>query len=808
MGLFASDNYWHTDWDQYLHSETFLEDVPPLAVSIMEAIGIAASVLSFGTFSSKLMNSVQCLRGRMEIEHEDYLRSLRGLQNIAEHTHTQISGMRETVSTGLTEKIDRATIHPMEEISVREKPLERAHHNTSSSMSTTWGNDAYFKAVKSLVQQSKPEIRRPTHCTVPVDVPNKFEEANADPPATPFYDFGNSARSIFDEAEVIKSGGTSRVFRVRIHQSYVLDHGGEGKRHIVFAVKKVYSQNSQDYARERDAYRRMSLTQTLHSHIVPLFATYRMEGQYHFVFPSANCDLAMYWRNEPRPSNDKRTLQWFEGQMRGLSDALSTVHGQNCQERKVYGVHGDIKPENILCFSFNDRWPVLALTDFGSSYFLTPEDKDVPKGLKHTPVYRAPEVDTSADGITQAYDVWSLGCVFAEAIAWFYDGKAGIANLIKARLDHEKQSPNRDAFFYLKFKFNKKSGLSAKLKPEVQRLLISFRGKSRSSPVMDDILSIVLEGMLQVNMSKRMSARDIHNALTQMCMKLGSDPDYFEPRGTSVLEMDFYYTTPYIAARSISLTTSRFQVHTNQNASRRRLDRTVDASYYTNTTTQSLRDTQITLKPRFACPYHKAGNTSSAAIYRRSIEVNTSADAATPHSKQTSSSWLTSIKRLHAIRGGQKQFMRKSSKESEEDRWFDIYRIAFPSFNQMLDNITPYHESNTTSLSTLNSTSSNGISQYKDYLRNRGVEEYAAKLAKMGVNVTLEAAAKLLELQVKDLESFDETMREPVRAYGFETEDNREKTSVGEGAPPGIFGSSDSFGPMQLLARYADDKAH
>lgn len=38
-------------------------------------------------------------------------------------------------------------------------------------------------------------------------------------------------------------------------------------------------------------------------------------------------------------------------------------------------------------------------------------------------------------------------------------------------------------------------------------------------------------------MSKRMSARDIHNALTQMCMKLGSDPDYFKPRGTSVLEM-------------------------------------------------------------------------------------------------------------------------------------------------------------------------------------------------------------------------------------------------------------------------------
>lgn len=32
---------------------------------------------------------------------------------------------------------------------------------------------------------------------------------------------------------------------------------------------------------------------------------------------------------------------------------------------------------------------------------------------------------------------------------------------------------------------------------------------------------------------------------------------------------------------------------------------------------------------------------------------------------------------------------RKSPKESEEDRWFDIYRIAFPNFNRMLENISP-----------------------------------------------------------------------------------------------------------------------
>jgi hypothetical protein len=77
-------------------------------------------------------------------------------------------------------------------------------------------------------------------------------------------------------------------------------------------------------------------------------------------------------------------------------------------------------------------------------------------------------------GITQAYDIWSLGCVFAEAIAWFYDGKAGIAKLIDARLDEESNSSNRDAFFYVKYDFNKRGGLSAKLKPEIQRVSPPF----------------------------------------------------------------------------------------------------------------------------------------------------------------------------------------------------------------------------------------------------------------------------------------------------------------------------------------------
>ncbi|KAL9563064.1 hypothetical protein ACKAV7_012806 [Fusarium commune] len=754
-----------------------------------------------------------CLHALMDTEHEEYRRSFPGLQEAMDHTRAQVSKASDIISTGLEENDNNATKRLVKHLDITTLSLNEGWHDsgTISSRAATWGTRR-----RRLEPGSTNTTIEKWYRMWSLMFPTAADEFNllkiADPP---FYDFRDSSRSIFDETEAIKSGGSSQVFRVRIHPSHIPDHGGQLKGDLAFAVKKING-TSKDYARERDAYQRLSLDQNPHPHIIPLLATYKKEGKYHFVFPSADGDLAMFWRNQPRPSNDKRSLEWFGGQMRGLADALSTVHGQNSHDGYLHGFHGDLKPENILYFGSNDsdRWSTFALADFGSSYFCTPEERDIPKGLKHTPAYRAPEIDTTTVGITQAYDIWSLGCVFAEAIAWFYDGKAGIAKLIEARLDDENNSPNRDAFFYVKFNFDMRGGLSAKLKPDIRRLLISLRGKSRSSPFMDDMLYIVLEGMLKVNMSERMSAREILTALTQMCMNLESDPAYSEPR-TSDVEM----------------------VHT-QHAGRRRHD----ANYYTNLTIQSLSDAQISLKPRFACPFHKAGILVS--VHHRAcegpgwIDVNKvkehlfrchlpkkyrgkhtcrRCDASfetdelllahqhheTPCQKRKPEAIYGMLTREQAAR--LRSLKRKSSKESEEDRWFDIYRIVFPSFNRKLEGISPYHESNSTTLSTINSsTSSNGISQYRDYLRNRGAEEYAAKLAKMGINVTLEAAAKLLELQVKDLETFDETMREPVRAYGIPTDAGHEKT--GDSAPSGLSGSSDLMGQFQLLARFEDDK--
>ncbi|RKL48933.1 hypothetical protein BFJ70_g1868 [Fusarium oxysporum] len=807
----------------------------------MEAICIPAPVLSLVSSLTELVRAVQYLRCRMDNEHENYLRSLGKLEDVIDRIRTKLPKVNGVIPKDLGETIDLATKRAIEDVGSTRQLLGRVLHDTgtTSSRAATWGTRRPNYTSKTTSARSRELVQVSQETATFVGLLDTFEGADHYALDPPFYDFGNSSRSIFDDVEAIKSGGTSQVFRVGIHLSHIPDYGGESRKEVTFAVKTIYYGTPKDYARERDAYQRLSLAQNPHPHIVPLLASYRMESKYHLVFPLADCDLAMYWRSEPKPSNDKRTLEWFGSQMRGLADALSTVHGQNSQEKDLYGVHGDIKPENILCFGSDNKWTTFTLADFGSSYFLTPEEKDMPKGLKHTPVYRAPELDTTG-AMTQAYDIWSLGCVFTEALMWFCHGKAGISKLIQTRLDDEDNSPNRDAFFRLRY--DKRGGLTAKLKPEVHRLLISLRESCQSSLFIDDMLYLVLEGMLNVNMSERISAREIFEALTQMCLKLESDPAYSEPRGTNDMEMALSHTTPHFSARSISLTTLRFQVHTNQNA-RQRLDRTVDATYYTNVTTQSDAGTQLSLKPRFACPFHKAGilvsvhhracegpgwidvNKVKEHLFRchlpkkyrgkhicRRCDTSFETDELllahqhqeAPCPKRKPEAIYGMLSREQAAR--LRSLKRKSSKESEEDRWFDIYRIAFPSFNRMLENVSPYHESNTTSLSTLNSTSSNGISQYKDYLRNRGAEEYAAKLAKMGISVTLEAAAKLLELQVKDLETFDETMREPVRAYGIPTDADHEKT--GNSAPSDLSGSSDLFGPIKLLARYADDEEH
>lgn len=56
--------------------------------------------------------------------------------------------------------------------------------------------------------------------------------------------------------------------------------------------------------------------------------------------------------------------------------------------------------------------------------------------MGNTPTYRAPELDIMKDS-TPKYDIWSLGCVLLEFVAWFLCGWHEVEVFVDARLREE-----------------------------------------------------------------------------------------------------------------------------------------------------------------------------------------------------------------------------------------------------------------------------------------------------------------------------------------------------------------------------------
>lgn len=94
---------------------------------------------------------------------------------------------------------------------------------------------------------------------------------------------------------------------------------------------------------------------------------------------------------------------------------------------KIYGRHGDIHPKNILWFG-NEPIDVehlsgtLKLADFGAAEINSSVSRSEPRDVPNHPSHRPPEWDLDSP-IRQSYDIWCLGCVFLEFVAWMLGGE-------------------------------------------------------------------------------------------------------------------------------------------------------------------------------------------------------------------------------------------------------------------------------------------------------------------------------------------------------------------------------------------------
>lgn len=335
-------------------------------------------------------------------------------------------------------------------------------------------------------------------------------------------------------------GGNSEVWKVKIHGAH---HNFKNINPIVpnnhyFAIKRLKSKDDEAFRREVRNLQRLHNAE--HPNLLSLLATYKYRGYYHLVFPWADGDLRRLWQSTPNPQAGKEEMRWLASQCASIASALRSVHagaeswmhddknlvagalrdGPSDKQRMAmnkFGIHGDIKPENIFIFakgqqksfkaslamgppntadgpaattpsssssesarssrggspsSVADEF-VMSIGDFGGGEFFDPSTN--PDPLRQiTVAYRPPEYDTKLRPVSRSWDVWGLGCTYLEFVTWFLLGPSGLVEFAKRRTTRTAAGKLSDEYFETFIDGSQTGGVGATLKESV--LAVSPQG--------------------------------------------------------------------------------------------------------------------------------------------------------------------------------------------------------------------------------------------------------------------------------------------------------------------------------------------
>ncbi|CEI41842.1 unnamed protein product [Fusarium venenatum] len=246
------------------------------------------------------------------------------------------------------------------------------------------------------------------------------------------------------------SGGFGVVEKVKMHQDH---HSfiGRQTQYETFALKSMIRTCHDDdykfFQQEISAFHKMRPG----PHLVELCATLEIAPSDNFMllFPWAEGGSLEDLMSKPKTYflkayylTDNEFARWIAIQCWGLIQALGTIHdtrikhsntsqdGNQISQCKDFGIHGDIKPANILHFSQETahcRVGNLKIADFGLITFhrrgsRTMMNRNSAYAASQT--YRSPEHDIGYF-MSKKVDVWALGCVFSELMTWvILDGNA------------------------------------------------------------------------------------------------------------------------------------------------------------------------------------------------------------------------------------------------------------------------------------------------------------------------------------------------------------------------------------------------
>lgn len=311
-------------------------------------------------------------------------------------------------------------------------------------------------------------------------------------------------------------------------------------------MKCLLQSDRDEFKREQEILLR--LTPKKYPYLIKLLSTYRKDGKWHLIFPFANSNLREYWDRRPVPKFDQDTVLWSLTQMTGMAGALDMIHKltvtinitdhdqvgssngatqKKKQYETLYGRHGDIKPENFLWFqhvrNVDDPRGVLQLADFGLGRLhgrYSPRGQTLANDVPCSPTYEPPECRIGGY-VTQAYDMWSLGCVLLEFVTWLVLGSDEVYKFADYRGEHTPRTGINDDNFY-----TITSDTTAIVRKKVLNWVEKLRYESRSSQLIHDLLHLITEHLIVVEPSDRIKSKELHRELGRMLNRATYDNSY------------------------------------------------------------------------------------------------------------------------------------------------------------------------------------------------------------------------------------------------------------------------------------------
>ncbi|KAK7949516.1 hypothetical protein PG988_016155 [Apiospora saccharicola] len=229
-------------------------------------------------------------------------------------------------------------------------------------------------------------------------------------------------------------------------------------------------------------------------HLIFLLTSFTLKHDLCFLFPHADCDLQAYWVDEGRKMlhREPEYMRWLSRQLCGLTSAVRKLHGGKISTevfndgKTRYCRHGDIRPENVLWFKRDhDKYGVFVLSDMGVSTFnRTYSRSRQPKTyVAQIPGYHPPESVISGGRVDRTFDIWSLGCVYLEMIAWALGGRDYLYKFKDARLKELDTPIQSDVFYKVVREVNDDGKIvdMAMVKSEVRKVSTNMQSKTHSS---------------------------------------------------------------------------------------------------------------------------------------------------------------------------------------------------------------------------------------------------------------------------------------------------------------------------------------